>query len=190
MKSNERPTNRGKTSRRLPTAMAKRRPGKRSSPNSFHHHPVCLRNASAHWTDFSRISRSLISYSGRSSRVNDEPDSMHPAGITHCYLTGKALQRGRSGRYLDISGKIETDRGRVRYVGGYRETGSGSSLTCSGCTGAGVSVEAGIPDFRSSDGIFQSLKRDNPGLASGKDLFNASVFKVCQAVDLNSPSKP
>ncbi|THU99970.1 DHS-like NAD/FAD-binding domain-containing protein [Dendrothele bispora CBS 962.96] len=45
--------------------------------------------------------------------------------------------------------------------------------------GAGISVHAGIPDFRSSEGLFQSLKRDNPkeALASGKDLFDASVFK-------------
>ncbi|KAG6915866.1 hypothetical protein DXG01_009573 [Tephrocybe rancida] len=44
--------------------------------------------------------------------------------------------------------------------------------------GAGISVQAGIPDFRSSDGLFKSLKRDNPreALASGKDLFDASVF--------------
>ncbi|RDB25580.1 NAD-dependent protein deacetylase hst4 [Hypsizygus marmoreus] len=44
--------------------------------------------------------------------------------------------------------------------------------------GAGISVDAGIPDFRSSEGLFKTLKRDNPRevLASGKDLFDASVF--------------
>ncbi|KAM5532483.1 hypothetical protein V8D89_013836 [Ganoderma adspersum] len=43
-------------------------------------------------------------------------------------------------------------------------------------SGAGISVQAGIPDFRSSEGLFQSLKKEHPGL-SGKDLFDASVFK-------------
>ncbi|KAG8691440.1 hypothetical protein FRC11_003947 [Ceratobasidium sp. 423] len=45
--------------------------------------------------------------------------------------------------------------------------------------GAGISVHAGIPDFRSPGGIFQSLKRERPkeNITSGRDLFDASVFK-------------
>lgn len=39
-------------------------------------------------------------------------------------------------------------------------------------------MNAGIPDFRSSEGLFQTLKKDNPTLSSGRDLFDASVFNV------------
>ena len=46
--------------------------------------------------------------------------------------------------------------------------------------GAGISVQSGIPDFRSAQGLFQSIKRDNPkeNITSGRDLFDASVFNV------------
>ncbi|KAF9063051.1 DHS-like NAD/FAD-binding domain-containing protein [Rhodocollybia butyracea] len=69
--------------------------------------------------------------------------------------------------------------------------------------GAGISVKAGIPDFRSSEGLFHSLKRDNPkdALSSGKDLFDASVFNTehktalfCQMIsrlsDLSQAAEP
>ena len=45
--------------------------------------------------------------------------------------------------------------------------------------GAGVSVAAGIPDFRSSAGLFSTLKADTKFKPSGKALFDASVYKVC-----------
>jgi NAD-dependent histone deacetylase SIR2 len=46
--------------------------------------------------------------------------------------------------------------------------------------GAGISVASGIPDFRSSEGLFRTLKDENPKelLSSGKDLFDSSVFNV------------
>ncbi|KAF9474312.1 DHS-like NAD/FAD-binding domain-containing protein [Pholiota conissans] len=52
--------------------------------------------------------------------------------------------------------------------------------------GAGISVQAGIPDFRSSEGLFQTIKRDNPreAMSSGKELFDVSVFNSEQKTSL------
>ncbi|MCJ1312878.1 hypothetical protein MMC25_006554 [Agyrium rufum] len=44
--------------------------------------------------------------------------------------------------------------------------------------GAGISVSAGIPDFRSSTGLFNSLKTQHKLKASGKQLFDASVYQT------------
>ena len=43
--------------------------------------------------------------------------------------------------------------------------------------GAGISVSAGIPDFRSSTGLFASTKNQHKLKASGKHLFDASVYR-------------
>ncbi|KAL8701034.1 MAG: hypothetical protein Q9224_000686 [Gallowayella concinna] len=44
--------------------------------------------------------------------------------------------------------------------------------------GAGISVSAGIPDFRSVSGLFATLKNEHNLKASGKHLFDASVYQT------------
>lgn len=45
-------------------------------------------------------------------------------------------------------------------------------------TGAGISCNAGIPDFRSNEGLYNMVKRQHPDcVVRGKDLFDISLFR-------------
>ncbi|KAF7347651.1 HST3 protein [Mycena venus] len=45
-------------------------------------------------------------------------------------------------------------------------------------TGAGISCSSGIPDFRSSDGLYAMVKEKYPDvILKGRDLFDASLFR-------------
>ncbi|KAG6866046.1 hypothetical protein C0991_009143 [Blastosporella zonata] len=70
-------------------------------------------------------------------------------------------------------------------------------------TGAGISCSCGIPDFRSSDGLYNLVKQQYPDVVlKGRDLFDASLFrdgtstsvfytfisKLKQSIDAATPS--
>ncbi|KAI0361459.1 DHS-like NAD/FAD-binding domain-containing protein [Trametes cingulata] len=65
-----------------------------------------------------------------------------------------------------------------------RRTLSNLSLAVAKCkkivvvTGAGISCSCGIPDFRSSDGLYALVKQQYPDVVmKGRDLFDASLFR-------------
>ncbi|CAG8854420.1 24586_t:CDS:2, partial [Gigaspora margarita] len=50
-------------------------------------------------------------------------------------------------------------------------------------TGVGISYSAGIPDFISSDGLYNIIKSQYPGVfRSGKDLFDVQLLKTHETI--------
>ncbi|KAI6094830.1 DHS-like NAD/FAD-binding domain-containing protein [Pisolithus croceorrhizus] len=77
---------------------------------------------------------------------------------------------------------VDNPRGRLQDVIGSILSAKRLVVVC----GAGISVQAGIPDFRSQEGLFRILKKDNQkeGLTSGRDLFDVSVFNSAHTTSL------
>lgn len=70
--------------------------------------------------------------------------------------------------------KLSSEENRVLDAIAHRINKSRKTLVV---TGAGISCNAGIPDFRSQDGLYNMVKHQHPGVVvKGKDLFDSIVF--------------
>lgn len=88
-------------------------------------------------------------------RINPRP----PRTTTHLHLAD-TLPSSAEQPQLDLLLKTLRNRRKIVVV-----------------AGAGISVSAGIPDFRSADGLFNTLRREHKLRgSSGKELFDASVY--------------
>lgn len=85
---------------------------------------------------------------------------------------------GRTTHYLDLTQDI-TDEDRPQLQRLLNVLHKKRKIVV--IAGAGISVSAGIPDFRSATGLFNSLKKEHGLKSSGKDLFDASVYQDDQS---------
>lgn len=59
-----------------------------------------------------------------------------------------------------------------------KQLGRSRKIAC--LTGAGISCNAGIPDFRSSDGLYNLVKEESAqywSIKSGREMFDISLFR-------------
>ncbi|KAL2182527.1 DHS-like NAD/FAD-binding domain-containing protein [Thermothelomyces heterothallicus CBS 203.75] len=84
-----------------------------------------------------------------------------------------APPKPRTTAYIDLEKRgVEEDENLQRLLSALRKKKKIVVIA-----GAGISVSAGIPDFRSSTGLFATLRGQHKLKASGKHLFDASVYK-------------
>ena len=89
----------------------------------------------------------------------------------------KTEPKSRTTQYLDLSsGTAQSVPGRKEALDTLKKAVRNRRKIVV-IAGAGISVAAGIPDFRSSDGLFRSLRGEHRLKSSGKALFDASVYK-------------
>ncbi|KAK4173011.1 DHS-like NAD/FAD-binding domain-containing protein [Triangularia setosa] len=81
--------------------------------------------------------------------------------------------RPRTTEYVDLENYGDEDHGNLQRL----LTALRKKKKIVVIAGAGISVSAGIPDFRSSTGLFTTLRGQHKLKASGKHLFDASVYK-------------
>ncbi|KAF9870028.1 Sir2 family protein [Colletotrichum karsti] len=78
----------------------------------------------------------------------------------------------RTTQRLDLDTCAEDDENLTRLVSALKKRKKIVVIA-----GAGISVSAGIPDFRSKTGLFATLPNEHKMKGSGKHLFDASVYK-------------
>ncbi|KAI3548587.1 Sir2 family protein [Colletotrichum tamarilloi] len=78
----------------------------------------------------------------------------------------------RTTEYLNLEDCKEDDGNLARLVSALKKRKKIVVIA-----GAGISVSAGIPDFRSKTGLFATLPNEHKVKGSGKHLFDASVYK-------------
>ncbi|KJR89930.1 uncharacterized protein SPSK_05983 [Sporothrix schenckii 1099-18] len=84
-------------------------------------------------------------------------------------------KRPRMTRHLDLNDMASSDACEEEL--GYLIRALRTKKKIVVIAGAGISVSAGIPDFRSSTGLFTTLRGQHGLKGSGKHLFDASVYK-------------
>ncbi|KAJ8105220.1 hypothetical protein OPT61_g10311 [Boeremia exigua] len=93
-------------------------------------------------------------------------------------LTPTTDANGRTTHYLDLTQDI-TDEDKPQLQRLLNVLHKKRKIVV--IAGAGISVSAGIPDFRSATGLFNTLKKEHGLKSSGKDLFDASVYQDNQS---------